>query len=57
MMGERRVMREALFYSFSLKRHIPGDNMLRMIDRFGDLSSVRAHLEIMADSESFSSGS
>jgi hypothetical protein len=23
MMGERRVMQEALFYSFSLERHVP----------------------------------
>ena len=45
MMGERRVMQEALFYSFSLERHVPGDHLLRKIDRFVDLSEVRAHLE------------
>jgi hypothetical protein len=25
MMGERRVMQEALFYGFSLERHVPND--------------------------------
>ena len=45
MMGERRVMQEALFYGFSLERHVPSDHLLRKIDRFVDLSEVRAHLE------------
>jgi transposase len=45
MMGERRVMQEALFYGFSLERHVPDNHMLRKIDRFVDLSDVRAHLE------------
>src|SRR5579872_3931125 len=44
MMGERRVMQEALFYSFSLERHVPDDHLLRQIDRFVDLSEIRAHL-------------
>jgi hypothetical protein len=44
MMGERRVMQEALFYGFSLERHVPDDHLLRKIDRFLDLSEVRAHL-------------
>ena len=35
MMGERRVMQEALFYGFSLERHVPDTHMLRKIDRFG----------------------
>ena len=38
-------MQEALFYGFSLERRIPSDHMLRKIDRFVDLSDVRAHLE------------
>ena len=42
MMGERRVMQEALFYGFSLERHVPDDHLLRKIDRFVDLSEVRA---------------
>src|SRR5580692_2753919 len=45
MMGERTVMQEALFYGFSLERRVPSDHMLRKIDRFVDLSGVRAHLE------------
>jgi transposase len=43
MMGER-MMQEALFYGFSLERHVPEDHLLRKIDRFVDLSEVRAHL-------------
>ena len=38
-------MQEALFYGFSLERHVPSDHLLRKIDRFVDLSEVRAHLE------------
>ena len=45
MMGERRVMQEALFYGFSLERHVPDSHLLRKIDRFVDLSEVRTHLE------------
>jgi transposase len=44
MMGERTVMQEALFYSFSLERHVPDDHLLRRIDRFVDLSGLREHL-------------
>ena len=33
MMGERRVMQEALFYGFSLERRVPEDHLLRKIDR------------------------
>jgi transposase len=44
MMGERRVMQEALFYGFSLERQVPDNHMLRRIDRFVDLSDLRAHL-------------
>ena len=45
MMGERTAMQVALFHGFSLERHVPGDHLLRKIDRFVDLSGVRAHLE------------
>jgi len=45
MMGERTVAQEALFYSFSLERHVPADHMLRSIDRFVDLSGIREHLK------------
>ena len=45
MMGERTVMQETLFYGFSLEQHVPGEHMLRSIDRFVDLSDMRKHLE------------
>ena len=44
MMGERQVDQGALFYKFSLDRHVPADHMLRAIDRFVDLEGVRSHL-------------
>lgn len=44
MMGERVVMQEALFYEFSLERHVPVGHLVRAIDRFVDLSDIRAHL-------------
>src|SRR6202140_417425 len=43
MMGEGRVQ-EALFYEFSLERHVPADHLLRSIDRFVDLSGIREYL-------------
>jgi transposase len=44
VMGERRVDRGALFYEFSLERHVPADHLLRSIDRFVELDGLRAHL-------------
>ena len=44
MMGPRQVAQGALFYEFSLEDHVPGDHLLRSIDRFIDLSDVRKHL-------------
>jgi transposase len=44
MMGERTVMQEPLFYSFSLEQHVPADHMLRSIDRFVDLAAIREEL-------------
>ena len=44
MMGERTVMQEALFYSFSIENHVPADHLLRSIDRFVDLGGLREHL-------------
>jgi hypothetical protein len=41
MMGHRQVEQAALFYEFSLERHIPTDRLLRSIDRFVDLEQVR----------------
>ncbi len=31
MMGDRRIDQAALFYEFSLERHVPADHMLRSI--------------------------
>lgn len=44
MMGERRVDQAALFYEFSLDRHVPSDHLLRFIDRFVDLTEIRREL-------------
>lgn len=44
MMGERTTEQAALFYEFSLERHVPADHLLRSIDRFVDLSGIREHL-------------
>jgi hypothetical protein len=44
MMGERMVMQEALFYEFSLERHVPDGHLVRAVDRFVDLAGIRAHL-------------
>jgi len=45
MMGERAGVQAALFYEFDLERHVPGDHLLRSIDRFVDLSGIRAQLQ------------
>ncbi|MFC7556909.1 hypothetical protein ACFQU7_38925 [Pseudoroseomonas wenyumeiae] len=45
MMGEQQVRQEALFYGFSLEDHVPSDHLLRSVDRFVDLVSVRQHLK------------
>ena len=44
MMGSQRVEQGELFYDFSLERHVPGDHLVRSIDRFVDLSEVRRDL-------------
>src|ERR1044072_6183559 len=44
MMGHRQVEQAALFYEFSLERHVPGDHLLRSIDRFVDLGELRQEL-------------
>jgi len=44
MMGHRQVEQAALFYEFSLEKHIPADHLLRSIDRFVDLEEVRRDL-------------
>jgi hypothetical protein len=37
MMGQRQVDQAALFYEFSLERHVPASHLLRSTDRFVDL--------------------
>jgi transposase len=44
MMGHRQVEQAALFYEFSLERHVPPDHLLRSIDRFVELGALRREL-------------
>jgi transposase len=44
MMGHRQDDQAALFYGFSLERHVPDDHLLRSIDRFVELGGVRREL-------------
>ena len=44
MLGPRQEAQAALFYEFSLEDHVPQDHLLRSIDRFVDLSSIRTYL-------------
>ena len=44
MMGPRQMAQGSLFYEFNLDALVPQDHLLRSIDRFVDLSGVRAHL-------------
>src|SRR6186713_3030586 len=44
MMGHRQVEQAALFYEFSLERHVPSDHLLRSIDRFVELGELRREM-------------
>src|SRR6202049_2528554 len=44
MMGPRQVEHGVLFYNFSLDAHVPGDHLLRSLDRFADLSELPPEL-------------
>src|SRR6476469_7317473 len=44
MMGERMAMQDRLFYEFRLEEHVPAGYLLRIVDRFVDLSELRRHL-------------
>ena len=44
MMGERKVQQDALFYEFSLERHVPEKHLLRAIDGFVELDGLRRGL-------------
>lgn len=47
MLGPRQEAQASLFYEFSLEDHVPQDHLLRSIDRFVDLSSIRAYLPVI----------
>jgi hypothetical protein len=42
MMGPKQEAQGALFYEFSLEDHVPGDHLLRSIDRFVDFAGNQA---------------
>src|SRR6201996_1973170 len=44
MMGHQQVEQAALFYEFSLDRHVPANHLLRSIDRFVELGELRREL-------------
>ena len=44
MMGHRLGEQAALFYEFSLERHVPPNHLLRSIDRFVELDGLRREL-------------
>ena len=44
MLGPKQKAQGALFYEFSIEQHVPQDHLLRSMDRFVDLSSVRRRL-------------
>ena len=44
MLGPKQEAQAALFYEFSLEAHVPQNHLLRSIDRFVDVRSIRAHL-------------
>jgi len=44
MMGHQQFEQAALFYEFSLERHVPADHLLRSIDRFVALGDLRREL-------------
>src|ERR1044072_6672175 len=44
MMGHQQLEQAALFYEFSLERHVPADHLLRSIGRFVALGDLRREL-------------
>lgn len=44
MTGPKKEAQAALFHEFNLDQHVPADHVLRQIDRFVDLSGIRALL-------------
>jgi hypothetical protein len=43
-MGHRQGEQAALFYEFSLEKHIPAEHLLRSIDRFVELGDLTREL-------------
>ena len=43
-MGQRQEAQPALFYEFSLENHVPQNHRRRSMDRFVDISGIRAFL-------------
>ena len=51
-MGPRLVDEAALFYEFSLERHVPATHVLRSIDRFvGGFNWSAQHTNLLAKME------
>jgi transposase len=50
MMGQQQGNHSWLFYDFNLKDRVPATHMLRKIDHFIDLSSLRSHLALFYSS-------
>jgi len=44
MMGHQLGEQAALFYEFSLERHVPSDHLVRSIDRFVELDGLTGKL-------------
>ena len=44
MLGPKQEAQGALFYEFSIEDHVPQGHLLRSIDRFVDLTEIRAYL-------------
>ena len=44
MMGQNGGNQNRLFYSFNLEDHVPASHLLRGIDKFLDLTDLRAYL-------------
>lgn len=44
MMGPKKQAQAALFYGFCLEDHVPANHLLRLVDQFVELDTVRTHL-------------
>ena len=46
MMGQQAAAQNELFYEFNLEQHIPGNHLLRQIDKFLDFDQIRQQFEV-----------